>query len=139
MLTSFVSFFVTRKCKKIEKWMQKVNIHRENLHFFWKTWGISMKFSEKMWLAIILSFFWGALIWISALNVLFIFGGNITRAYPCNSFNCLLEMLKMRWETKNGQLFPYKNRTHDFPLTKTYGFPLTKQLTSNLFEDKMEL
>ena len=30
------------------------NINREILHIFWTTWGISMKFSGKMWLIIIL-------------------------------------------------------------------------------------
>ena len=34
--------------------MNMANIGREILHIFWKTWGISMKFSEKMWLMIML-------------------------------------------------------------------------------------
>ena len=29
-------------------------INTENLHIFWATWGISMKFSRKMWLMIII-------------------------------------------------------------------------------------
>ena len=29
-------------------------IDRESLHIFWTTWGISMEFSGKMWLMIIL-------------------------------------------------------------------------------------
>ena len=36
--------------------MKIVNIDRENLHIFWITWGISMKFSGKIWLMIILKF-----------------------------------------------------------------------------------
>ena len=34
--------------------MKIVNIDRENLHIFWTTSGVSMKFSVKMWLMIIL-------------------------------------------------------------------------------------
>ena len=34
--------------------MKTVNTDGENLHVFWKTWRISMKFSGKMWLMIIL-------------------------------------------------------------------------------------
>ena len=34
--------------------MKIANIDREFLHIFWATWGISMKFSEKMWIMIIL-------------------------------------------------------------------------------------
>ena len=34
--------------------MKIANIDRESLHIFWTTWGISMKFSEKMWLMTIL-------------------------------------------------------------------------------------
>ena len=34
--------------------MKIANIYGEILHIFWTTWGISMKFSEKMWLMIIL-------------------------------------------------------------------------------------
>ena len=36
--------------------MKIANIDRDILHKFWTTWGISMKFSEKMWLMIILKF-----------------------------------------------------------------------------------
>ena len=34
--------------------MKIVNIDRESLHVFWTTWGISMRFSGKIWLMIIL-------------------------------------------------------------------------------------
>ena len=34
--------------------MKIVNTDGENLHIFWTTWGISMKFSGKLWLMIIL-------------------------------------------------------------------------------------
>ena len=34
--------------------MKLANIDRDILHDFWTTWGISMKFSGKMWLMIIL-------------------------------------------------------------------------------------
>ena len=34
--------------------MKIVNIFGENLHVFWTSWGISMKFLGKMWLIIIL-------------------------------------------------------------------------------------
>ena len=34
--------------------MKIANIDRENLLIFWTTWGISIKFSGKMWLMIIL-------------------------------------------------------------------------------------
>ena len=34
--------------------MKIANIDREILHIFWMTWGISMKFSAKMWLMKIL-------------------------------------------------------------------------------------
>ena len=36
------------------KSMKIANIHREIIHIFWTTWGISMKSSVKMWLMIIL-------------------------------------------------------------------------------------
>ena len=36
------------------KLMKIVNIEEENLHIFWTSWGISMKFPEKMSLMIIL-------------------------------------------------------------------------------------
>ena len=65
MLTSstfyadIVSFFVTRKCQKIQNIDEKVNFE-EYLDVFWTTWEISWKktwkfqFSGKMWLTIIL-------------------------------------------------------------------------------------
>ena len=34
--------------------MEIVNIDRENLHIFWTPWGSWLKFSEKIWLMIIL-------------------------------------------------------------------------------------
>ena len=34
--------------------MKIVNVDRENLHIFRTTWGISMKFSQNIWLMIIL-------------------------------------------------------------------------------------
>ena len=34
--------------------MKMANIDRESIHIFWTTWGISMKFSDKMWLMIML-------------------------------------------------------------------------------------
>ena len=34
--------------------MKIANIDREIIRIFWTTWGISMKFSGKMWLMIIL-------------------------------------------------------------------------------------
>ena len=34
--------------------MKIANIDRESLHIFWTNWGISLKFSGKMWLMIIL-------------------------------------------------------------------------------------
>ena len=34
--------------------MKIANIDRESLHIFWANWGISLKFSGKMWLMIIL-------------------------------------------------------------------------------------
>ena len=43
--------------KNLKNWwklMKIANIDREILHNFWTTWGISMKFSGKMWLMIIL-------------------------------------------------------------------------------------
>ena len=36
------------------KMMKIANIGEENLHIFWATWAISMKFSGKMWTLIIL-------------------------------------------------------------------------------------
>ena len=52
--TDVISFSATRKFKKSRKSMKIANIDREVLHNFWTTWGISMKFSGKMWLTIIL-------------------------------------------------------------------------------------
>ena len=43
-----------KKIKKRWKLMKKVNIDREILHISWMTWGITMKFSGKMGLIIIL-------------------------------------------------------------------------------------
>ena len=40
--------------KKSEKMIKIVNIEEENAHIFRKTWGISRKFSEEMWLMMIL-------------------------------------------------------------------------------------
>ena len=40
--------------KNWEKSMKIANIDRENLHNFWTTWGISMEFSGKICLMIIL-------------------------------------------------------------------------------------
>ena len=40
--------------KKSENSMKVVNIEEENLDIFCTSWGISMKFSGKMWLMIIL-------------------------------------------------------------------------------------
>ena len=61
MLTSSViSFFVTRKFKKIKnqknwwKLIKLANIDWEILHIFWTTWGTLITFSGKIWLMIIL-------------------------------------------------------------------------------------
>ena len=40
-------------CYMLPSSEQLVNIEGENLHIFWITWGISLKFSEKAWLMII--------------------------------------------------------------------------------------
>ena len=40
--------------KNPKELMKIANIDREILQTFWTTWGISMKFSWKMWLMIIL-------------------------------------------------------------------------------------
>ena len=53
MLTSLVSL-QQRNVKKSAKLTKIVNIKEENLHIFWMTWGISMIFSGKIWLMIIL-------------------------------------------------------------------------------------
>ena len=52
MLMSSV-FFATRKCQKIQT-IDENSIEEENLHICWTCWGISMKFSGKMSLIIIL-------------------------------------------------------------------------------------
>ena len=52
-LTSLVSLQQVN-VKKSGKLMKIANIDREILHNFWTTWGISMKFSGKMRLMIIL-------------------------------------------------------------------------------------
>ena len=38
--------------QKSKKQMKTFNIDGENLHIFWTTWAISMKFSGKMWVMI---------------------------------------------------------------------------------------
>ena len=53
MLTSLLSL-KQGNVKKSEKLMKTVNIEENHLHIFWTTWGISIKFSEKIWLKIIL-------------------------------------------------------------------------------------
>ena len=59
MLISFhlcevISFFVTGKYQKSKKFIKIKSIDEENNHIFWKSWGISMKFSGKIWITIIL-------------------------------------------------------------------------------------
>ena len=53
-----IRFFVTRKCQKNpeKQWksMKIPNTNTEILHNFWTTWEVSIKFSWKMWLMIIL-------------------------------------------------------------------------------------
>ena len=53
-----ISFFVTRKCQKNpeNQWksMKIATVNREIIHNFWTTWGVSIKFSWKMWIMIIL-------------------------------------------------------------------------------------
>ena len=47
----------TRTLMPLRNWwklMKIANIDREILHIFWATWEISMKFSGKMWLTIVL-------------------------------------------------------------------------------------
>ena len=53
MLTSLVSL-QQGNVNKSKKLMKIVDIEEENLHIFWASWRISMKFSEKMRLMIIL-------------------------------------------------------------------------------------
>ena len=52
MLMSLVSLY-QRNVKKYKKLMKRV-IDGKNLHIFWTTWGISVKYLGKMWLMIIL-------------------------------------------------------------------------------------
>lgn len=53
MLTSLV-YFQQENAEKFKYWIKTVNIDKENLYAFQKTWGTSMKFSGKMWVLIIL-------------------------------------------------------------------------------------
>ena len=52
-LTSLVSM-QQRNVKKSQKSLKIVNIEGENVHVFWTTSGIAMKFSGNTWLRIIL-------------------------------------------------------------------------------------
>ena len=54
MLISLV-FLQQGNVKNSEKLMKIVNIKGENLHVFWTTWGILVKFPGKIWLMIILN------------------------------------------------------------------------------------
>ena len=50
---SKIPFFV----KNPKKWWESIkiaNIDREIFHIFWTAWEISMKFSEKMWLWLVI-------------------------------------------------------------------------------------
>ena len=53
MLTSLVSL-QEENIKRSEKSVKTINIEGEHLHIFRMTWGISIKFSVKMWLMIIM-------------------------------------------------------------------------------------
>ena len=53
MLTSLVSL-QEGNIKKSEKSVKTINIEGEHLYIFQMTWGISIKFSVKMWLMIIM-------------------------------------------------------------------------------------
>ena len=53
MLTLLV-FLQQGNIKKSEKIMKIVNTDTENVHIFWTIWGLSIKFSGKMWIMIIL-------------------------------------------------------------------------------------
>ena len=53
MLTSLVSL-QEENIKRSEKSVKTINIKGEHLHIFRMTWGISIKFSVKMWLMIIM-------------------------------------------------------------------------------------
>ena len=55
LYANVISFFLQEIVKKIEKPREIVNINGENLHIFWTTGEISMKFSWKVWLMIILN------------------------------------------------------------------------------------
>ena len=50
-----ISFFATSECQKIWKTGKKAKIEEENLHTFWTTWWISIKFLGKIYFVIILS------------------------------------------------------------------------------------
>ena len=54
MLISSVICWRQGNVKKSEKLMKIINIDGGNLHMFWTTWGISMKFSGNMRLMIML-------------------------------------------------------------------------------------
>ena len=50
-----ISFFLQQgNVKKSKKIIKIVNIEEENLHILSTSWGISIKFSGKMWLMIII-------------------------------------------------------------------------------------
>ena len=53
MYADTISFFKTRKSQKIKKcgW---ISTEEENIIIFWTIWEISMKYSGKMWLKVIL-------------------------------------------------------------------------------------
>ena len=52
LYADIINFFVTRKSQKNRKIYENINIERENIHLFWTTWRVLMKFSGKMWLNI---------------------------------------------------------------------------------------
>ena len=47
-------FLCNKEMSQNLKNQQKVNFEGENLYIFWTTWRISMKFSGRMWLMIML-------------------------------------------------------------------------------------
>ena len=47
LYTDVISFSGASKCQKV---MKIVTIKEENFHIFIMSWGISIKFSDKMWL-----------------------------------------------------------------------------------------
>ena len=53
-LPTSLAFLQQGNVKKSKKLVNVVNIEEENLHIFWTSWEIPMKFSGKMWLMIIL-------------------------------------------------------------------------------------